>query len=280
MLAALTLITLDLQAGQGSPLASVRRGADAVLAPAQRVTGAAARSIGAVVTGLPRVAGYQAEARRLQLDNDRLRAELAASTDTRRQVGELRQLLGLKDAGRYTMVPAYVSSRGSFLGFDNAVTLDVGERDGIRKDQTVVSARGLVGRVLRVSRASCTVALITDPGFSAGARIAGHDGLGVARGDGRRGLRYEQVEGDRVEADDVLLTSGGTLARGIPVGRVRVVRTTGTQLKTASVEPFVDVSTLDLVAVVAAGPSGQPRVPVPPRTTSRPQPAGVPGTPR
>ena len=98
------------------------------------------------------------------------------------------------------------------------------------------------------------------------------------RGDGSAGLTYEQVEGDRVLVDKVLLTGGGTLTRGVPVGTVRLVRPTGTEVSSAVVTPFADVTSLDLLMVITEGPTGgEPRVPVPPASTPAPQRVPEPG---
>jgi len=53
------------------------------------------------------------------------------------------------DAGGYTLKPAHVISVGSSLGFEWTATIDVGSRDGVRVNATVVNGKGLVGRVKR-----------------------------------------------------------------------------------------------------------------------------------
>ena len=83
---------------------------------------------------------------------------------------------GSSDAGSYPVVPARVTASGSAFGFESTVTLDAGSTDGIEPGQTVVDGDGLLGRTVRVGPFTSTVLLLTDPGFTVGARLdrAGH----------------------------------------------------------------------------------------------------------
>ena len=263
LLTALTLTALDVRGADGSPFDPLRRGADVVLGPAQRALGGAARAVGGVFDG------SSAEQERLALENDRLRAELRRTEDLRRRVAELDKLLALKDFGSYPMVPARVASIGSSFGFASTVTIDAGSRDGVAAGQTVVDGDGLLGRTLRVGPFTSTVLLLTDPGFTVGARLTREGTVGLATGDGD-GLELSLVEGGRVQPGDALLTTGSdTFVPGVPVGRVTSVDPGGQALvTTARVRPFVDVSSLDLVGIVTEPPRSTPRVPLPP--TPRP----------
>lgn len=258
LLTALTLTALD--AREGSPFDGVRSGADAVLGPAQRTVG---RVVGAVDGG-------SAEQERLEQENARLRSELARTDDLRRRVEELDALLRLKDYGTYPLVPARVTAVGASFGFGRTVTIDAGSRDGVRAGQTVVDGDGLVGRTLRVGPFTSTVLLLTDPGSTVGARLTRAGTVGLATGTDD-GLLFELVEGGRVAEGDALLTTGSsTYVPGVPVGRVvSVEASTSALVTTARVEPFVDLSSLDLVGVVTAAPRGTPRVPLPPSPVPR-----------
>ena len=254
LLSAFTLTTLDVRGGGG--LDGVRGAADRVLGPAQS---ALSNAVGGL-TG-----DDEGELAELRAEVDRLTGELRRSEGLQRRVDELDRLLVLRDAGTYPMVPARVSSVGQAFGFGSTVTIDAGSRDGVREGQTVVSGAGLVGRTVRVGPFTTTVLLLTDPGFTAGARLTREGTIGLAAGTGD-GLRYELVEGGEVAEGDALLTTGSdTFVPGVPVGRVTGVRQdTGSLVTTADVEPFVDLSALDLVGIVTAAPRGTPRVPLEP----------------
>lgn len=268
LLTGFLLTVADVRSGPDSPFEAVRRGADTVLGPAQRAVGGAARGIGGI-GGIGGGGGSAQELERLRAENARLTAQLRRSEGLQRRVDELDALLALTSAGTYPMVPARVATIGSALGFSSTVTIDAGSRDGVRPGQTVLNGDGLVGRTLRVGPFTATVLLLTDPGFTVGARLTRGGTLGLATGTGN-GLVYELVEGGRVQPGDALLTTGSdTFVAGVPIGRVTAVDGGSARVTTAQVKPFADVSALDLVGVVTQPPRGTPRVllepaPVPP----------------
>jgi rod shape-determining protein MreC len=259
LLTAFTLTMLDVRA---QPFGAVRQGADAVLGPAQRAVGGAARGVGGLFDG-----GVEdGEVKRLREENARLRGDLVRGEADRRRAAELDRLLGLKDAGTYTVVPAQVTALGSAFGFELTVTIEAGSRDGVKPGQTVVNGDGLVGRTTRVGPFTSTVLLVTDPGFTVGARLTREGTVGLATGDGTGLLTYELVEGGQVAVDDALLTTGSqTFVPGVPIGRVTQVDPAGALVTTATVRPFVRVDALDLVGVVTSPPRSTPRVPIPPK---------------
>jgi rod shape-determining protein MreC len=228
---------------------SARTAVDAVLGPPQRavsaVTTSAADTITAVVDR-----DVQEELKRLREENGRLRGELRRGDDAARRVAELDALLGAVDTS--SAVPARVVSVGAAFGFRRAATIDAGARDGVRVDQTVRSGAGLVGRTVRVGPVTSTVLLLDDRGFGVGARLATEGTLGLVRGAGPGRVTYTHVEGGRVQVGDTVLSTGSdTFVADVPIGRVTALSTaSGGLTTTADVEPFVDVATLDLVAVV------------------------------
>jgi len=257
LLTAFTLTALDARSGSGSPFGALRRGVDSVLGPAQQALGGAVTRVSGVFDD-----ESTADARLLE-ENARLQAELRRTDDLRRRVRELDELLRLRDYGSYPMVPARVSARGSAFGFESTVTIDAGSGDGIEPGQTVVDGDGLLGRTVRVGPFTSTVLLLTDPGFTVGARLDRQGTVGLATGTGD-GLQFALVEGGRLTEGDALLTTGSdTFVPGVPVGRVTSVDT-GRVVSTAQVEPFVDVTALDLVGVVTEPPRSTPRVPLQP----------------
>ena len=260
LLTAFTLITLDVRAGAGSPFDGVRRGSDAVLGRAQG-------AVSGAVDTLTGASGRSGQTERLlRAENEQLTAQLRRSEGLQRRVDELDALLALTSSGTFPTVPARVSGIGASFGFADTVTIDAGSRDGVQTGQTVVNGAGLVGRVVRVGPFSSTVLLLTDPGFTAGARLTREGTIGLATGSGDRAMTYELVEGGQVEPGDALLTTGsGTFVPGVPIGRVGAVDSAPSSLVvTAEVTPFADVSSLDLVGVVTEPPRGTPRVPIEP----------------
>ncbi len=245
VLTSLTLIALD----GGGPTSALRRGADTVLGPPQRLVG-----------GL----FSRGDDRALARENARLRGLLSRTEGLRRQEAELRTLLGLPAVDRYPVVPARVVARSGPLGGET-MTLDAGSRDGVRAGQTVLAAEGLVGRTTRVGPFTCTVLLLTDPGSTVGGRLARVGGVGLVDGQGAGGLRYELVDASAaMRVGDVVTTTGsGTFVPDVPVGRVsRLVTRSSALTRVAELVPLVDLDRLDLVGVVVGPARSGPRKPL------------------
>jgi len=275
VLTAFTLTALDYRStGGSSAFDAVRRGSDTVFGPAERAVGGIVSSVGSALGGLPRIGRYKKDNAALRAENEKLKSELRQTDSIRRQLTERNALLGLKDAGGYTLKAAHVSAVGSSLGFEWTATIDVGSRDGITVNQTVVNGSGLVGRVKRVGPYTSVVVLVVDPDFSAGVRLIRSGQLGVVTGRGLGTLTYELI-GQRARAviGDAMYTSGSTFLPGIPVGRVVSTNSDpNAPTLTGTVAPYVDVTSLDLVGVLVAGPRPGARVPVPPSIAPLPSP--------
>jgi len=138
------------------------------------------------------------------------------------------------------------------------VEIDRGTNDGIAKDMPVVASAGLVGRVVRVSKARSTVLLVTDPGSSVGIRVSTTGSVGVATGNGPgQSLRVDYVDADpniKVARDDGVVTSGlqgGRFPAGIPIGKVVAVSIPpGAVQQDITVRPAVDLKRLQFVQVL------------------------------
>jgi rod shape-determining protein MreC len=161
---------------------------------------------------------------------------------------------------------------GRAQDFAFTATVDAGARDGVRRDQTVLSGSGLVGRVRAVGSGSATVLLAADPGSAVAVRLERTMDIGVAKGNGDDPAALELLNPSRVVVKgDRLVTfgspGGSPYVPGVPYGEVvSVSRRPGGLTTRASVTPFVDFGRLDLVGVVIAAPRTDPRDSVlPPR---------------
>lgn len=137
--------------------------------------------------------------RELTQERDALAAEVTRLRELARRDGQLRALDRATTWGDHRLVPARVVAfaPGTSPVGGRTVTIDVGERDGVREDQTVVSADGLVGRVLRTGPLSSDVLLVGDPDVVVGVRYgvgagadgggAGSDGVGAGADGGGAG---------------------------------------------------------------------------------------------
>lgn len=266
LLASLTIITLDAHPSGNSPVDPLRSAAGAVFGP---VESAVAAAVGPVV-GVPEyfadVEHLRAENARLAEENADLQAKLRTSDHARARAGELDRLLGVAQKQDHTLVPARVVSLGAAQTFAHTATIDAGRRDGVRPDMTVLNGHGLVGRVLSATPTTATVLLAIDAKSVVGGRLGSSSELGFLRGNGTLGgdgrLTLELVDSlvDPTEGDTVVTWGSRNdvpYVADVPIGVVTEVSSTPSQLsKTATVRPFVDFSSLDLVGVVVGGGRG------------------------
>lgn len=263
VVASLAVMAVDHATGGPGGDGPVGHGRDAVagvLGPAETIADAVSRPVAAVPSWFRTTTGLRDDVAGLEQENAELRAQLAGSDLARNQLDEYRGLTRSAAELDRTLVPARVVAYGAAQSFSRTVTIDAGTTSGVRADQTVVAAEGLVGRVLRASRHTATVLLLVDPDSTVGGRLGRTMQVGFLTGRGTLG------SGSRLDLDlvddaatpkrgDVVLTWGGgdgsPYVAGVPVGTVaKVVASPRESAQRAVIEPYVDVAALDLVGVV------------------------------
>lgn len=124
-------------------------------------------------------------------------------------------------------------------------------------NQPVVSAEGLVGRVILVTGPYAKVQLITDRAASVGVMIERTHRQGVIRGAGSGNLEldYVSLQAD-VRVGDEVTTAGidGIYPRGIPVGTIAAAIPGDELFYEIRVSPKVDFGLLDQVYVLDEEP--------------------------
>lgn len=127
-------------------------------------------------------------------------------------------------------------------------------------DQPVVSAEGLVGRIIEVAGAYARAQLITDSAAGVGAVIARNGSQGVVRGVGGGDLELSYVPHQvSVEVGDRVVTAGidGVYPAGLLIGTVAEVAPGEELFHRIRLEPAVDFSRLDHVFLL--GRQGLPK---------------------
>lgn len=118
----------------------------------------------------------------------------------------------------------------------------------------VVSQQGLVGRVSEVIANAATVQLITDPSTAINVRLQASGAEALLTGSITGEVGLELIPQDiEVEIGDLVLTSGlgGNYPSDILIGQITGVRKRPFELyQTASVQPVVDFSKLNIVLVI------------------------------
>ncbi|MBO3752068.1 rod shape-determining protein MreC [Streptosporangiaceae bacterium NEAU-GS5] len=275
---ALVLITVDHRVGGLGP---IRDGAAGMFGTVERASARITAPVGRFFSMLSAAPDSKQRIDALRKENARLRSELISQRLDRTRAAELDRMLGMSGLGGYSVVPAQVVAQRSEPGFEDAIEIDVGARDGVRSEMTVINQDGLVGRVVRVGAATSTVVLISDPASAVGARLEGGNELGVVSGLGENGesgrlIRFRLLDSTApLQIGHRIVTfgsvNGSPYVAGVPIGIVqRVEATPGELTRTAYARPYVNVTALDVVGVVVAAPVHAPRAPVRPKPV-RPQ---------
>lgn len=266
VLVSITLIIFDLRGGDSGPTRPLRALGETVLGSAERGMAAVVLPVRNFVEDLGGLGSAEQRIAELEADNERLRAELDTIAGDRARVADLEALLGLVSANDYTTVPAQVIAVGPAQGFAWTVTIDVGSREGVERDMSVISGAGLVGRTIDVGPTTSTVLLIVDATSSVGGRLSGSAQIGIVSGSGRQDFLTMQLLDPLavVDVGDVVVSFGSEGSRpyapGIPIGVVSEMRGTEGQLtRSAVLEPYTDVSRLDIVGVILRAPDAPAR---------------------
>ena len=261
VLTSLTLIVLSLKGGG----ATVRTGAQGAIGPVQNAVASVTRPIRDFFTGLGSIGSKDQTIADLRQKNDELQGQLSTTQYVQNRAKELDDLLKIASAGNYKLVPAQVVSVGPDQGFAWTVTIDAGSIDGLKVDQAVITGQGLVGRVVRVTKSDATVELLVDATSTVGARVERSMSIGFLNGTGEaKSMEFQLLDpfaeirsGDRLVSFGV---RGGIYVPGLPLGTITQISGTPGQLtRVATVVPFVDVNSLDLVGVIVDPPRTNPR---------------------
>jgi len=196
--------------------------------------------------------GVRAENRSLKAQIERMSLEQVRISQDADQARRLQALLAFKEQFiSKTMAAQVIGSSGSELS--RSVYIDKGVRDGIKPDMAVITADGIVGKVLRVYGSSSLVLLIDDQTSGVGAILDKTRLQGILRGTPSGEVMLEKVMSDEtVPAGELVLTSGGDgiFPKGLLVGRVTKVSPGSELFLNIRVRPAADLSRLEEVLVV------------------------------
>ncbi len=209
------------------------------------------------------------ELKRLRLELTETREKLAeyqrASRDLlelRRENQALRAQLGFAESLTYRYIPARLVAKDPGNLFSTMV-LDRGRRHGVRAGMPVVAfqggLQGLVGRVVMVGLATCTVQPITDPDSYVAARLSTSRFDGLISGGTAERLVMSYVKKlalQEVQYGELVITSGmgQVFPEGVHIGRVREMQAKGYEASLElQVEPIVDFGRLEYVFILDTG---------------------------
>lgn len=137
----------------------------------------------------------------LILENTKLSAQLA-------DLDRLENALNFKKSFPYKTVAASIIGRSPST-WHKQVIINKGSSHGIKLGRGVVTEKGVIGQILKVSPLSSVVQLVYNPDWRMGVKIARIDQYGVLSGNypEHAFLQFITVDSD-VQVGDVIVTSG------------------------------------------------------------------------
>jgi rod shape-determining protein MreC len=134
----------------------------------------------------------------------------------------------------------------------HTVFINRGERDRLRRNQPVITADGIVGKVVEVFPSTSQVLLINDKDSGVGALVVDTRTHGVVKGYGDPDPRMEYVVNDEpIHVGEVILTSGEDriFPKGLMVGTVADTKP-GNPFQVIHVQPAARLDRLEDVMVL------------------------------
>ena len=271
LLVVLSLILLTAYFGEapGGRLHSVQRGFLTVISPLQDGANKALKPVRDLIGWIGDTVHAKGERDQLRKQNEILRREVIAERSEKQGYAELKALVGVDrrlSVANYRPVTATVIGKSPNLWY-STVTIDRGEADGVRVNDPVINAEGLVGKVTLAASDGAYVSLITDTSIGVSARIGPAGPVGILQpkvGDPNDLLLQYLPSNASAPRGALVLTSGTVSGRddslyppGIPIGEVTSVNSESAY-RSVNVHPLANLHNLNTVQVLTATPGSLP----------------------
>ncbi len=196
------------------------------------------------------------ENEQLKQRNSELEQSLRELENIKTQNETLKEYLDLTEKyGEYKTISGYVINK-DISNYSKTLVINVGKKDGVEENMTVIGDQGLVGHVISVTDSTAKVQTIIDTASSVSCSMSTTKDSIVCKGtlDEKSALKamYIPTEANIIQGDSIETSGlGGIYPKGIHIGTVKKV--TNTQNMTdryAIVETAVDFDKLDTVLVI------------------------------
>jgi len=196
----------------------------------------------------------------LQEENTLLKQRIG---ELQKEIGELRELalakeriqnlLQFREKISPSMIAAEVIGQDPSSWF-KSVTINKGEKDGVRKGMAVISPEGVIGQILKTGPYHSIVLLITDYNSAVDSIVQRTRAKTIVEGKGenRCQLKY-LLRAEEVIVGDIVVTAGlsGNFPKGLMVGEIRKVEKAGQGIfQYAELVPSVDLTKLEEVLII------------------------------
>ncbi|MBQ9298043.1 MAG: rod shape-determining protein MreC [Clostridia bacterium] len=198
----------------------------------------------------------------LKKENENLKAKISELEQEQRELEIIKaENTTLKDymnltekyAG-YKTLPAYIIGK-DISNYSKTIIINLGKKDGIEVNMTVIADAGLVGHVISVTDETAKVETIIDSASSVSSNITTTREAIICRGvidsNNLRAVNIPTdtnlVSGDNVETSGM----GGIYPKGILIGTIKdIINTRNIMDRYAVIKPAVDFEKLETVLVI------------------------------
>ncbi|HLP14754.1 MAG TPA: rod shape-determining protein MreC [Bacteroidota bacterium] len=201
---------------------------------------------------IPDIANVRWENEKLRRTNIALSAEVNELREARLENIRLRSMIALKETTSYHYTAGKVVAKNLNL-LRNTLTLHIGETDGVRTGNPVVTGDGLVGKVIAVSGHYSIVQSMMNIDFRVSGKVQRSRVDGIVGWNGKSLVLKNVVKSMDVKPGDAIVTSEYSSAYppGVKIGVVSVVtETPGSLFHTIEITPSVDFVQLEEVFAI------------------------------
>lgn len=224
-----------------------------IVGPTLKVISSPVHLIGGLFDGYLNLVGVKKRNAELQRRLDALTAENQKIPELEKENDRLKSLLSLRDQKEHRMVAARVVGEDVANWF-KCVIIDKGRTSGISERMPVITASGVVGQAVEVSKWHAKVMILNDANSAVDVYVVGKHSRGIIEGNGQNTVKMKYVlKTDDVETGDRLMTSGkdSIYPKGLPVGIViNINKNMPGLFADIDVMPFNNFKKLDEVMVV------------------------------
>jgi rod shape-determining protein MreC len=215
--------------------------------------------------------------RELNTEIGQLKAQLSQMTELNFENERLNKLLEFRQRNQMDLLAAKIIGRDLFPDY-HTVTINRGQKHGVRKGMATITISGVVGFAAQVEQFTSKILLITDRYAVIDAIVQRSRARGIVQGLHKDTCSLNYLKrNDDVQNGDMIVTSGldNIFPKGFPVGTVTKIEKDEYGLgQKIEIQPVVNSSNLeevfvvlnahnqdfDSIAAADAGPTPDPKV--------------------
>ena len=192
----------------------------------------------------------------LSSENLKLNLENELLSSNKIENDYLREFLNFQDREKYKFVGSDVISRGNTSNL-NTILIDTGFESGVKKNNPVLSSRGVVGKIIASSANTSVVQLISDGNFRLSVRVMPSESEGILRWRSNTICEiFEVKKTSDINIGDSVVTSNLStyFPPDLPIGKVISIHDKSDSFnKVVRLELHSDLSKLNQLFIIIEG---------------------------